>query len=121
MPILSRFFERVLSQSGCRAVFEDILEKKFFVFVVLELKLFLTDASQQSDLHMILCFSLSLQTGNDCVDSVNETCKKLPRKQLGFVFNIRGFQGLLLLRCETMFAETWMLHFSFFAGGVCSC
>ena len=101
LPIQSQFSEQVLSQSRRRAVYKDVLVKKFFVFTV-----FLTDASQQYDLHMILYFSLLLQTGNDCVAcvaSVTEACLTLPRKPLGSVFDIGGVQDLLLLKCETMF------------------
>ena len=64
---------------------------------------FFTDASQQSDLHRVFCLGLSLQTGNDCVDSVNETWKKVPRKPLGSVFDIGGVQDLLIPNCEKMF------------------
>ena len=66
---------------------------------------FFTDASQQSDLHRVFCLGLSLQTGNDCVDSVNETWKKVPRKPLGSVFDIGGVQDLLIPNCEKMFSK----------------
>ena len=40
-----------------------------------------------------------------CVDSVNETWKKVPRKPLGSVFDIGGVQDLLIPNCEKMFSK----------------
>ena len=59
-------------------------------------------------IYIVFCFSLSLQTDNDCVDSVNETWKKVPQKPLGSVFDIDGVQDLLIPNCEKMFSKPQM-------------
>ena len=106
LPILSRFLSVCCRKVRVGLSMSDILEKKYMFLQFWNSSFFLTDASQQSDLHRVFCFSLSLQTASDCVDSVNETWKKVPRKPLGSVFDIGGVQDLLILKCETIFGKS---------------